>query len=126
LKTHDEEGVASDPRFGEQQHILNLAQQWLTLPTVQNSVELENHLLESLRARGDRCWVRVPVDALSKTGCETRSGHGYTVRPFLLRKSTTKLGQWQPPSYLQAAWQPAASAPKKKNPRGHRSGGYSQ
>jgi hypothetical protein len=49
LENHDEEGVALDPRFGENNtfylHAMAL------LPIVQNSVELENHLLESLRTR---------------------------------------------------------------------------
>jgi 4-aminobutyrate aminotransferase-like enzyme len=49
LENHDEEGVASDPRFGENNtfylHAMAL------IPTVQNLVELENYLLESLRSR---------------------------------------------------------------------------
>src|SRR6185436_7327233 len=49
LENHDEEGVALDPRFGENNtfylHAMAL------LPSVQNSVELENHLLELLRER---------------------------------------------------------------------------
>src|SRR5262245_42247235 len=49
LENHDEEGVGSDPHFGENNtfylHAMAL------LPTVQNSIELENYLLESLRAR---------------------------------------------------------------------------
>ena len=49
LENHDEEGVASDPRFGENNTFY--LQAMATLPTVQNSVELENHLLESLRER---------------------------------------------------------------------------
>src|SRR5436309_4988915 len=49
LENHDEEGVASDPRFGENNtfYLHALA----TLPTVKNSVELEHYLLESLRTR---------------------------------------------------------------------------
>ena len=49
LENHDEEGVASDPRFGENNTFF--LQAMATLPTVQNSVELENHLLDSLRER---------------------------------------------------------------------------
>ncbi len=49
LENHDEEGVASDPRFGENNTFY--LQAMATLPTVQNSVELENHLLDSLRER---------------------------------------------------------------------------
>ena len=49
LENHDEEGVASDPHFGENNTFY--LQAMATLPTVQNSVELENHLLDSLRER---------------------------------------------------------------------------
>jgi hypothetical protein len=49
LENHDEEGVASDPRFGENNTFY--LQAMATLPTVQNSAEIENFLLESLRER---------------------------------------------------------------------------
>jgi hypothetical protein len=49
LENHDEEGVASDPHFGENNTFYLHAM--ATLPTVQNSIELENYLLESLRER---------------------------------------------------------------------------
>jgi len=49
LENHDEVGVASDPRFGENNtfYLHALA----TLPSVHNLVEIENHLLERMRAR---------------------------------------------------------------------------
>jgi 4-aminobutyrate aminotransferase-like enzyme len=49
LENHDEEGVASDPRFGENNTFYLHAM--ATLPTVQNSVEMENHMLELLQTR---------------------------------------------------------------------------
>ena len=49
LENHDEEGVASDPRFGENNTFY--LQAMATLSTVQNGVEIENHLLETLRQR---------------------------------------------------------------------------
>lgn len=49
LENHDEEGVASDPRFGENNTFY--LQAMATLPMVQNSVELERYLLDSLRDR---------------------------------------------------------------------------
>jgi 4-aminobutyrate aminotransferase-like enzyme len=49
LENHDEEGVGLDPRAGENNTFY--LQAMATLPTVQNAVELENHLLESLRER---------------------------------------------------------------------------
>jgi 4-aminobutyrate aminotransferase / (S)-3-amino-2-methylpropionate transaminase len=49
LEDHDEEGVHADPHFGE----LNTfyLQAMATSPTVQNDIELENYLLDSLRTR---------------------------------------------------------------------------
>ena len=49
LENHDEEGVSSDPHFGENNTFY--LQAMATLPTVQNAVELENHLLDALRER---------------------------------------------------------------------------
>src|SRR5207249_862412 len=49
LENHDEEGVGSDPRFGENNTFYLHAM--AVLPTVQNAVEIENLLLESLRTR---------------------------------------------------------------------------
>ena len=49
LENHDEEGVASDPRFGEGNTLYLHA--LATLPSVQNLIEVENHLLERMRTR---------------------------------------------------------------------------
>jgi hypothetical protein len=49
LENHDEEGVSSDPRFGENNTFY--LQATATLPTVQNDVELENDVLDALRER---------------------------------------------------------------------------
>jgi hypothetical protein len=49
LENHDEEGVSSDPRFGENDAFY--LQAMAILPTVQNAVELEQHLLDALRDR---------------------------------------------------------------------------
>jgi hypothetical protein len=49
LENHDEEGVASDPHFGENNTFY--LQALATLPTVQNANELENYLLDALRER---------------------------------------------------------------------------
>jgi len=49
LEDHDEEGVSSDPRAGENDTFYLQA---LTVPTsAQNAVELENYLLEAIRER---------------------------------------------------------------------------
>ena len=49
LENHDEEGVASDPHYGENDTFYLQAS--AVLPSVQNDTEIENHLLELLRTR---------------------------------------------------------------------------
>jgi 4-aminobutyrate aminotransferase-like enzyme len=49
LENHDEEGVSSDPRFGENNTFY--LQATATLPTVQNDVELANAVFDALRDR---------------------------------------------------------------------------
>jgi L-lysine 6-transaminase len=49
LEHHDEEGVDSDPHFGENNTFY--LQAMATSPTAQNDIELENHLLNALRGR---------------------------------------------------------------------------
>jgi 4-aminobutyrate aminotransferase/(S)-3-amino-2-methylpropionate transaminase len=49
LEDHDEEGVHDDPHFGESNTFY--LQAMATSPTVQNDIELENYLLDSLRTR---------------------------------------------------------------------------
>jgi L-lysine 6-transaminase len=49
IENHDEEGVTSDPHFGENNTLY--LQATATLPTVQNVAEIENFLLDSLRER---------------------------------------------------------------------------
>src|SRR5207247_894810 len=104
LENHDEEGVASDPRFGENNTFYLHAM--ATLPTVQNSVELENHLLESLRARA----IAAGFEFLS-TLIEDRlrdTGPAWLHRAAILLRIDNYLGSGCRFSYLQAALQPAA------------------
>jgi 4-aminobutyrate aminotransferase-like enzyme len=49
LENHDEEGVGSDPHFGESNTFY--LQAMATTPAAQNATELENDLLDSLRTR---------------------------------------------------------------------------
>ena len=49
LENHDEEGCASDPHYGENDTFYLQAS--AVLPSVQNEIEIENHLLELLRTR---------------------------------------------------------------------------
>jgi 4-aminobutyrate aminotransferase-like enzyme len=49
IENHDEEGVGMDPRYGENNTFY--LQAMATLPSVKNHVEIENQLLEIVRAR---------------------------------------------------------------------------
>jgi hypothetical protein len=49
LENYDEEGVASDPRYGENNTFYLMAM--ATLPTVENAADLEHYLLDALRDR---------------------------------------------------------------------------
>jgi 4-aminobutyrate aminotransferase-like enzyme len=49
LENHDEEGVASDPRFGEGNTFY--LQAMAVVPAAQNASDLENYLLDTLRGR---------------------------------------------------------------------------
>jgi hypothetical protein len=49
LENHEEEGVGADPHYGDNNTFF--LQALATQPAVHNSVELENHLLESVRER---------------------------------------------------------------------------
>ena len=49
LEDHDEEGVHADPHFGENNTFY--LQAMATSPTVQNDIELESYLLDTMRTR---------------------------------------------------------------------------
>ncbi|MGH9143401.1 MAG: aminotransferase class III-fold pyridoxal phosphate-dependent enzyme [Vicinamibacterales bacterium] len=49
LENHDEEGVGADPHYGDNNTFF--LQALAVQPAVRNAAELENHLLESIRAR---------------------------------------------------------------------------
>ena len=104
LENHDEEGVASDPHFGENNTFYLHAM--ATLPSVQNFVELENHLLELLRTRaiaaGFGFLSTLIEDRLRDTGPAWL--HGAEV----LLRIENYLGSGSCFAYLQAALQSAA------------------
>ena len=72
LENHDEEGVGSDPRLGENNTFYLLAM--AVLPSVQNQAELENRLLEELRTRaleaGFEFFSTLIEERLRETGPE--------------------------------------------------------
>jgi hypothetical protein len=49
LENHDDEGVSSDPHYGDNNTFF--LQAMATQPAVRNAAELENHLLEAIRER---------------------------------------------------------------------------
>ena len=102
LENHDEEGVASDPRFGENNTFY--LQAMATLPTVQNSVELENHLLDSLRERaiaaGFEFLSMLIEDRLRDTG------PAWLRRAAVLEQIDNYLRSGARFAYLQVALQP--------------------
>jgi len=107
LENHDEEGVASDPRFGENNTFY--LQAMATLPTVQNSGEIENYLLDSLRERaiaaGFEFLSTLIEDRLRDTGPE------WLRRATLLERIDNYLRSGARFAYLQASLQPVAPPP---------------
>jgi 4-aminobutyrate aminotransferase-like enzyme len=106
LENHDEEGVGSDPRFGENNTFY--LQALATLPTVQNDVELENYLLESLR----ECALAAGFEFLS-TLIEDRlrdTGPAWLRSSAILERNDNYLRSGTCFAYLQAALQPAADS----------------
>jgi 4-aminobutyrate aminotransferase-like enzyme len=104
LENHDEEGVASDPRFGENNTFY--LQAMATLPTVQNVVEIENHLLDAVRDRvaaaGFGFLSTLIEDRLRETGPEwLRAATVLAKADNYLRSGTTF-------AYVQASLQPPA------------------
>ena len=102
LENHDEEGVASDPRFGENNTFY--LQAMATLPTVKNSAELENFLLESLRQRaktaGFEFLSALIEDRLRETGPE------WIRRAVVLEQIDNYLRSGIRFAYLQASLRP--------------------
>jgi len=104
LENHDEEGVGSDPRFGENNTFYLHAM--AVLPTVQNCVEIENLLLESLRTRA----IAAGFDFLS-TLIEDRlreTGPAWFRSAAILLRIDNYLGSGSCFAYFQATLQPAA------------------
>jgi 4-aminobutyrate aminotransferase-like enzyme len=104
LEHHDEEGVGSDPRFGENNTFY--LQALATLPTVQNDVELENCLLDSLRERA----IAAGFEHLS-TLIEDRlrdTGPAWFRTAAVLERIENYLGSRITFAYLQVALTPVA------------------
>ncbi len=103
LENHDEEGVASDPRLGENNTFY--LQAMAVLPTVQNAVEIENQLLDALRDRaiaaGFEYLSTLVEDRLRETGPP------WVRSASVLERIDNYLRSGMSFAYLQAALQPA-------------------
>jgi 4-aminobutyrate aminotransferase-like enzyme len=103
LENHDEEGVGLDPRFGENNTFY--LQAMATLPSVQNSVELENHLLESLQERAIAAGFEFVSTLIEERLRET--GPAWFRNATVLEELDNYLRSGTRFAYLQAALQPA-------------------
>src|SRR3989441_590058 len=104
LENHDEEGVGSDPRFGENNTFY--LQAMAVLPTVQNFVQIENHLLESLRTRAIAAGFEFLSTLIEDRLRET--GPAWFQNATILTRIDNYLGSGSCFAYLQASLQPAA------------------
>jgi hypothetical protein len=104
LENHDEEGVTSDPHFGDNNTLY--VQAMATLPAVQNDVEIENRLLEALReravSRGFEFLSTLVEDRLRETGPP------WIQSAAVLQTIDNYLGSGVRFAYLQVALQPTA------------------
>jgi L-lysine 6-transaminase len=99
LENHDEEGVALDPRFGENNTFY--LQAMATLPSVQNAVALENHLLDALRERAIAAGFEFVSTLIEQRFRET--GPGWFRNAVVLEEIDNYLRSGTRFAYLQAA-----------------------
>jgi 4-aminobutyrate aminotransferase-like enzyme len=110
LENHDDEGVSADPRFGENNTFY--LQAMATSPTVQNTVELENYLLDWVRehaiSAGFDFLSMLIEDRLRETGPSwLRSGTVLEGLENYLRSGARFV-------YLQVGLKPIADASKSE------------
>ena len=112
LENHDEEGVGSDPHFGENNTFY--LQAMATLPTVQNSSDLENLLLDSLRERAIAAWFEFLSMLIEDRLRET--GPAWFRNATMLERIDNYLRSGTSFAYLQVALQPAAEPESSPQP----------
>jgi 4-aminobutyrate aminotransferase-like enzyme len=100
LENHDEEGVNSDPRLGENDTFY--LQAMATLPTVQNDLDLENFLLETLRTRALAEGFTYVSTLIESRLQET--GPAWFRNPSVLQRIDNYLGSGLSFSYFQVAF----------------------
>src|ERR1051326_1178445 len=106
LENHDEEGVGSDPRFGENNTFY--LQATATLPIVQNDVEIENYLLESLRQRAIVAGFEFLSTLIEYRLCDT--GPAWFRSAAVLQRIDNYLRSGTCFVYVQVALQPATES----------------
>src|SRR5262249_25503433 len=99
LENHDEEGVRSDPRFGE--HNTFYLQAMATLPTIQNEAEVGNYLLDLLRDRATATGFEYVSTLIEERLRET--GPDWLKSAEVLQRIEDYLGSGTTFAYLQAA-----------------------
>jgi hypothetical protein len=97
LENHDEEGVSSDPRFGENNTFY--LQAMATPPSVQNSGELENRLLDGLRERAIAAGFQFVSTLIESRLLET--GPDWLRTATVLDRFEDYLGSGETFAYLQ-------------------------
>ncbi len=104
IENHDEEGVSSDPHFGENNTFYLHAA--ATLPAVQNGVEIENFLLESLRERVVAAGFEYLSSLIEEKLVET--GPPWLHQAAILDRIDNYLGSGMQFVYLHAQLKPEA------------------
>ena len=99
LENHDEEGVSSDPHFGENNTFY--LQATATLPTVQNAAEIENYLLDALRERALAAGFEFLSTLIEERLLET--GPAWLRSAAIVERIENYLGGGSGFAYLQAA-----------------------
>jgi hypothetical protein len=104
LENHDEEGVASDPRFGENNTFY--LQAMAVLPAVQNATELENYLLDAVRERVIAAGFAFLSTLIEERLCET--GPDWFRSATVIERVDNYLRSGLRFAYVQAALGPIA------------------
>jgi 4-aminobutyrate aminotransferase-like enzyme len=107
IENHDEEGVTSDPHFGDNNTLY--LQATATLPTVQNAVEIENFLLDALRERALAAGFEFLSTLIEERLLE--SGPPWFRDAAVIERIDNYLGTGIRFAYLHVALKPAGSAP---------------
>jgi hypothetical protein len=116
IENHDEEGVSSDPRFGENNTFY--LQAMAVPPSVQNGVDVENYLLEALRERAVAAGYSYLSTLIEDRLRET--GPAWIQSASTLETIDNYLGSGMTFAYLQASLKsddtPESPAPPRSTP----------